>query len=260
VEDFQNLLFEISNDYRYAILVLLHKNPVRITEIAKLQHLTTQEISRHISRLVNIEMATKDTAGLFHITPYGELVLSLLEELQFTSKNKSYFAKHTVTQLPPVYIKRIGELSNSKQTSSVMEFLHFVDQVIKEAKEYVWLCVDQYPLTAIGSIVNALKRNVRFRVIESRGILNSPKYALESLEEAQALAGTRRMPLGEQKIVDKIDYFMASTESKCAIAFPTQEGHFDYFGFISSDERSRTWCNDLFKNTWSGSEKVRLRS
>ena len=134
MEEFQNLLFEISNDYRYAILVLLQEKPVRITEIAKLQHLTTQEISRHIARLVNIEIASKDTDGFFHITPYGELVLALLEELQFTSKNKSYFAKHTVIQLPQAFIKRIGELSYSKQTSSVMEFLHFVDQAIKEAK------------------------------------------------------------------------------------------------------------------------------
>jgi predicted transcriptional regulator len=260
VEDFQNLLFEISNDYRYAILVLLHEKPVRITEIAKIQQLTTQEISRHISRLVNIEIATKDADGFFHVTPYGELVLALLEELQFTSKNKSYFAKHSVTQLPPVFIKRIGELSYCKQTSSVMEFLHFVDQAIKEANEYVWLCVDQYPLTAIGSIVNALKRRVRFRVIESKGILNSPKYALESSEEAQTLAGTRRTPLGEQKIIDKIDFFIVLTESKCAVAFPTEEGQFDYFGFTSSDERSRAWCKDLFNNTWSGSEKVELRS
>jgi hypothetical protein len=75
-----------------------------------------------------------------------------------------------------------------------MEFLHFVDQAIKEAKEYVWICVDQYTLTAIRSIINAFKRNVRFRVIESRGILNNPRYALESPEEAQTLAGTRHKP------------------------------------------------------------------
>ena len=196
-------------------------------------------------------ISQKGVEGQFHVTPYGELVLALLEEFQFISKHKNYFLTHKVTHLPLEFIKQIGELSNSAETGSVMEFLHYIDQSIKEAKEFVWISVDQYPLTAIGSIANALKRGVRFKVIEFEEMLNRPKLSLESTEEARALAGTRRTPLGEQRIFKKIDFFMVLTEKHCAIAFPTKEGKFDYMGFISSDERPRIWCNNLFQNVWN---------
>ena len=251
MEELLNLLFEISNDYRFAILLLLHEKPLKITEIAKSLQLTTQEISRHISRLVNVGITYKDVEGQFHVSPYGEIVLALLEEFQFISKHKTYFLTHIITQLPLEFVKQIGELSNSVEVNNVMEFLHYIDQSIKEAEEFVWLCVDQYPLTAIVSISNALKRGIRFRVIEFEEMLNKPKLSLESPEVARALAGTRRIPLGEQKILKNIDFFMILTEKKCAISFPTKDRKFDYKGFISSDDRSRIWCKYLFQNLWN---------
>ncbi|OGD56012.1 hypothetical protein A3K78_02945 [Candidatus Bathyarchaeota archaeon RBG_13_52_12] len=253
MEGFYDLLFEISNEYRHAILVLLKEKPLRVTDIAKQQHLTTQEISRHVSRLGEVGLTYKDIDGFYHLTPYGESIHILLEEFQFVSKHREYFVNHSIAHLQPEFVKRMGELSNSVKTSSLMGFLHFVDEAIREAKEYVWLQVDQYPLMSLGSIVDALKRGVRFRIIENKEMLSGPQISLESIEETQVLARARHSPLVERRIIEKADFYMLTSENKCAVAFPTQEGKYDYLGFTASDERSLRWCNDLFLNNWDRS-------
>jgi predicted transcriptional regulator len=125
--------------------------------------------------------------------------------------------------------------------------------MIGESEEYVWLCVDQYPITAIEPIRKALKRGVQFKIIESKDILSKPDLDLDSPEDMEALAGTRRLPLGQQKILDRIDVFLAVTESKCAVAFPDRSNQFDYLGFTSKDDRFCNWCRDLFEVLWSRS-------
>ena len=162
---------------------------------------------------------------------------------------RDYFSEHVVTHLPLEFVERIGELKQSNHRN-VIDFLHYINQMIKEANEFVWLCVDQYPITAIEVIREALNRRVRFRVVEPRGKTSRPELELETPEEAQALAGTRRLPLGQQKTVDEIHVFMALTESRCAFAFPTRDGQFDYIGFTSSQENPRKWCQNLFERLW----------
>jgi predicted transcriptional regulator len=250
VEDFQDLLFEISSDERYEILLLLLEKPLTITEIAKNRKVTTQEISRHVARLINVRLVNKEINGTHSISPYGALVLKLMAEFIFIAKNREYFSTHVVTQIPVEFVERIGELKSCSY-KNVMEFLHYVNQMVKESKEFVWLCVDQYPVTALEPIKEALVRKVRFRVIEPKGMLSRPDLDLETPEEALALAGTRRLPLGQQKMLDKIDVFLVLSESKCALAFPSINGQFDYTGFISQHESPRAWCKELFDHYWN---------
>ena len=255
MEDFLDLLFEVSNEYRYETLILLQKKPLKISEIANIHHATTQEVSRHLTRLEKNGLCSKDVNGYYKNTPYGLLVITLLEEFQFISKHKSYFRNHVVTQLPTEFVKRLGELSQCSQATNLMEFLYFSELVIQEAKDYIWLCVDQYPLTALGSIINALKRGVKFRVIESNRKESGPNIGIKSYEDTQARIRAKDIPLSEQRVIEKTDFFMILSESRGTVAFPAQEGHFDYIGFTASDEQSLTWYKDLFLNTWDRTEK-----
>jgi predicted transcriptional regulator len=91
MERFYETLFEVSNDYRHGIILLLKESPMTVTEISKKLDLTTQEISRHISRLSESGLVVKDVDGLHHLTNYGELIHVLLEELEFVSKHRDYF-------------------------------------------------------------------------------------------------------------------------------------------------------------------------
>ena len=254
IERFYDLLFEVSNDYRHGILLQLKRKPMRVTELSKELNLTTQEISRHASRLGESGLIHKDVEGFYNLTYYGELINILLEEFRFVSKNRDYFIDHKITGVSPEYIKRMGELSESKRTDNVMEFLHFTDSIVKDAKEYVYLQVDQYPLTSLGSIVEALKRNVIFKVLEQSEVISGPHMNLDSLEEANAITKARNTSLSEQRKIDEEGVFMFLSEEKCAVAFPIKGNRFDYHGFIATDKRSLKWCEDLFQHYWNKSD------
>jgi predicted transcriptional regulator len=254
-ESLYNILFEVSNEYRHTILVMLSKEPLRITEIAKNQHLTSQEISRNVSRLNEVGLTYKDVAGFYHLSPLGELTLTLLEGFGFVSRHKSYFTNHKANHLPPEYLQRLSELSGSHETKSLMDFLHYMNAIINESKESISLLVDQFPLMAIGPMVNAIKRGVKVRIIEASETTSGPSLDLASIEESEAVARIGFMPQVEQRRTKRADEFIILSESKCAITFPTRDGKFDYIGFISSDEKPLRWCNGLFQYSWENTGK-----
>jgi len=84
-ENFYSLLFEVSNEIRHKILLLLQRTPMRITEIARKQGLNHPEIRRHLTRLRDIGLIERDVEGLYHLTPYGETSILLFKEFEFLS-------------------------------------------------------------------------------------------------------------------------------------------------------------------------------
>ncbi len=255
MESLYDLLFELSNEYRCDILVLLSKEPLRVTEIAKHQGFTTQEISRNLARLNEVGLTYKDVEGFYHLSPLGELTITLLREFEFISKHKNYFINHRVNHLPPEFLKSLSEISGSHETKTLMDFLHYMDTLINESKEFVNLLVDQYPLMAIESMTNAIHRGVKIRIIESSETTSGPSMDLASLEDSETINRVGFLPHVEQRTMKRVDEFIILSESKCAIAFPTRDGKFDYVGFVSSDEKSMRWCSGLFQYSWENTGK-----
>jgi predicted transcriptional regulator len=250
VAGFYDVLFEVSNEDRHTILLLLEEEGRSATQLSKALDLSLPEISRHVSRLGEAGLARKDVDGLHRLTPYGELVLSQLRELEFTSRHRGYLATHSTAHLPPDLVRRISDLSGSTYSHSVMEFLHGIDVIVKESEERIWFIVDQYPMSALASIGEALNRGVEFRGIEPSGGVPGPDPSLHGVKEIQGLKRARTTPLVEEKALDSVDVFLFLSEKRCAIAFPTPDGEFDYRGFTATDELSLSWCADLFDQYW----------
>jgi predicted transcriptional regulator len=254
-EKFYDLLFEVSNEHRHNIMLLLQEEPMRVTAISKMLDLTTPEVSRHVSRLSEIGLASKDVEGFYSLTPFGTMVLVMLQEFEFTSKHAEYFASHTHAGLPIEYVKRIGDLSESVFTGNILEFFRQIEHVIKEAEEYVWLLVDQFPLNYLSQIVETMERGVRFRVLEPRNRVISPDLEAMAPEEGRALSHTKLAHLVDQKMLDEVNVYMYISEKSCVMAFPTLRGENEYKGFTSTDEASLKWCRDLFQHHWVNAEQ-----
>lgn len=254
-EGFYDLLFEISNEHRHMILLLLQKKAMRITDIAKEMDLNNPEIRRHISRLRDVDLIHRDVEGFYHPTPFGELALKQLRELEFTSRHRKYLTSHSSADLPLDFIRRMGDLNESTFTADIMDFLYKIETIIKEAEEYIWFNVDQYPLTALSSIIEALGRGVEFRIIEQGNQTAGPHLILQAPDEVQALSRARSTPLIEQRTSDRACVILYLSEKNCALAFPDVEGEFDYRGFTATDERALKWCRDLFLHYWEVAEQ-----
>ena len=250
LERFYDLLFEVSNEYRHGILLLVQKRAMRITDMTKELNLTYPEIRRHISRLQETGLIQRDVEGHYHLTPYGETSLLLLQELKFLSTNREYFLTHTLFKIPTRYIKRISELSASENIKNPMDFLRHIENLLKESREYVWLLVDQFPMNSLLTIVETIDRDVKLRIIEpTERILNPDLYAMTS-EETQALSRTRHTPLVEQRMVDEVTVYLFVSDTRCLVALPNPNGQYDFKGFTATDDSSLKWCRELFQYFW----------
>jgi predicted transcriptional regulator len=254
-ERLYDLFFELSNEHRHGILLLLQEKAMRITDIAKEMDLNNPEIRRHISRLRDVRLIQRDVEGFYHLTSFGEVVLRQLRELEFTSRHREYFTSHSLVDLPLDFIRRIGDLGESTLTADIMEFLYKIEAVIREAEEYVWFNVDQYPVTALSSIIEALGSGVEFRTVEQENQTTSPHLVLQAPDEIQALSRARSTPLIEQRTSARAEVILYLSEKSCALAFPDVEGEFDYRGFTATDERALRWCRDLFQYYWGAAER-----
>ncbi len=258
MENLGDLLFEISNEDRLRILLQLEKNMMNVTNLSKVLSLTTQECSRHISRLGKVGLTQKDAEGFYCLTSYGNLILRQFLGLEFISKNRDYFTYHSLERLPQEFIDRIGDLQNSTITDDIMVILHRVREGMKEAEKYIWAIVDQYPLSTVPIVREAQDRGVKIRTIEPKDWIAPPEfYDIRAKAEKEWVSRARRMGLVEQKVVEEVDIFLYMTEKEVsALAFPTLDGKFDYLGFASIDERAHKWCRDLFRFYWEKADSL----
>ena len=255
LERFYDLLFEISNEYRHVILLLVQKKPMRITDMTKELKLTYPEIRRHISRLQKTDLIQRDMKGYYQLTPYGESSLLLLQELKFLSSNREYFKTHTLTQIPTGFIKQIGNLNKSTKIMNPIDFFHHTENLLNESKENVWLLVDQFPMNLLSTINEALDRGVKLKLIEPIERVLNPNFKEFSSEENQALDRTRHTPLVEQRMVDEACAYLFMSEARCILTLPNSDGQYDFRGFTATDESSLRWCRNLFIHYWDNARQ-----
>jgi len=253
---FHDLLFEMSNENRYAVLLSLREQVMRITDLTREMELTTTEVRRHVSRLADVGLIQRDVEGYYRLTPYGEISLVLFQELNFLSSHEEYFLTHTLSNIPIRFVKRIGELDASTNIANAMDFFRFTENLLKEANNYIWLLVDQFPLNSLSTIVEAIECGVQFRIIEPRDWVLSPDLDSMTSEETQALSHARHTSLVEQRVLDEVNAFVYLSDMRCVLAFPTSDGEYDYKGFTATDDSSLEWCKELYQFYWDKGEQM----
>ncbi|MBA7689251.1 hypothetical protein ES703_97756 [subsurface metagenome] len=135
-----------------------------------------------------------------------------------------------------------------------MNFFHQTEALIIEAKEYVFMIVDQFPINALSTIVEAIGRDIEFKIIEPRERVLDPDLDVVTSDETKTLSNARITPEVEQRMVDEVDVYMFVSDSRSVLAFPTTDGQFDYKGFTATDDSSLEWCRELFNYYWDEAE------
>jgi predicted transcriptional regulator len=249
LQDLCNLLFELSNVDRLNIMLELKKKPMKISHVSKKFDFTVQETSRNISRLFGANLIFKDTDGIYHLTPYGEEALNLLSGFEFLSKNKEYFTTHTLSALPPEFTKGIGAIASSKVIGEVTEGLYDFENMVRKAKEYVWLMADQILASALPLIMEAVNRGVEIKKILPRNV-NIPEgiFALANDPAFERAAGAHKL---ESRYLDRVEVVIFVSEKAAAVGFPSLDGKFDYLGFSIRDETAHKWLKALYLHFWN---------
>lgn len=260
-EDLCSLLFELSSDDRLNILLELKKQRARVTTLARLLGLTAQETSRQTFRLKQAGLLLKDQKGFHQLTSYAELLLRQLEGLNFVSRYKGYFRKHSLAQIPENFILSIGEISEATYLSNLTQALYSVERMIKEARNHVWLISDQISFGVFCELGKALERGTRNRAIQTKSFVYVPSIVrdyFQYYEEHITKIERHSWSTGalQDRLVDQVDVFLLVSEKEAAVAFPLKSGKFDYLTFTGSEERFRNWCINVFEYYWSKAQSL----
>jgi len=245
MEELNALLFELANIDRLEILMELHKDAMKLTNIAKKLDLTVQETSRHLQRLCDALLLQKQADGAYHITPHGVNVLFLLPGLKFLVRHRDYFLTHRLDLIPAEFIARIGVLQDSKLLDSPVIAFQKVNTIVDEAKEHLYMIADQVPSGSIPLIEAAVKRGVNLRILMTKNTSRPdipeaylPHYSEEDME---------KMLLGW---TDKIAFVGVISENAAVVGFQTAGGTMDYLAFYTQHELALRWSYDLFMHYW----------
>lgn len=240
------LLFELASNERLKIMLLVEKQELKLSHISKKLGMTITEASRHLQRLSEAKLLEKDVEGLYKLTPFGQLTLSLIPSFDFISKHRDYFAAHTLSRLPYEFVGRMGDLANCAFTDDVMVAFHSVENLIEEAKEYVWILSNQVLMSTLPLLEKAIKRGVMFQLIMPEDL--TPPAGFKPLPEIFNLIERRTLP--------RVDLIIAMSEKQARLSFPTKDDKMDYLGFGSTDERGHRWCRDLFTHYWGKAKRA----
>ena len=256
MENVCSLFFELSNEDRLSIMLALEREPLKLTHISKKLDLTSSESHRQLSRMLETKLVVKDVEGFFSLTPFGEQALKWIPGYTFISENSEYFQSHTLSNLPPDLLSRLGDLSGCMFSNDAMISVSHIETMIREADKYIYNIHDQFLLSAYPLASEAVKRGVNIKSIDPAVYRPSLEIKGEISEEDQK---TLSQALEEGRLVNRkmeqFEVFLWMSEKEIAIlSFPTLDGTFDYLGFTSKDERALKWCNDLYNYYWDRAE------
>jgi predicted transcriptional regulator len=238
-DGFCQTLFELSNESRLSIVMRLMDGSSTVTELANQFSISTQEASRHLTRLTSSGLVIRDSDGAYNISEYGRLTFSTLSSHQFITKNKEYFLLHEASHIPREYQARLGELYESTSLDDIPAVFQKIQDVIENAEEYICRLTDRRFNLVYPSLQSAADRGVEFRLIET----------LE-YQSTTNLDQFKRVHPSETRGLESIPIFLAMSEKEVAsIAFPSGD-RFDYRGFTSSSPDAIKWCRDLFQYYW----------
>jgi predicted transcriptional regulator len=254
-----DLYFELSNEDRLQILYVLAEESMNVTNIARELEITTQECSRHISRMSNSKLVVKDPGGYYDLTQFGRLSLRLLTGQKFVVEHRDYFNAHSLEVLPLKYVSRIGELERSELTQDVMVTFSIVESLFRNAVEYLWMIHNRYLLSILPLGAEALKRGVKIHSLEpfareSKRSLDDKRPQYINEDDEDLFIESWKEGKIEPRFCEDIDLFLYVSEKEAIIAFPLSDKSFDYLGFFSKDPVSLKYCREVFNHYWQKGE------
>lgn len=254
MRDACSLLFELSNEDRLNILQELKNNPMKLSRVSENLDSTVPETARNMTRLTEAALIAKDPDGYFKLTPLGEAALQFILNFEFICKHKKYFKTHTISNLPTEFAMSIGALQKSEYIEQFSEALFIGENLIRDAKEFVWISVDQVLASSLPIFKEAINRGVELRKLMPR---NAPiPQGIMALANDPVFDRAARAKKLESRYLDKIDFIVTMSEKEVAsIGFKNLEGVFDYGMFRTRNETALNWTKSLFKHYWERAKR-----
>ncbi|HEX7257864.1 MAG TPA: hypothetical protein VF242_07375, partial [Nitrososphaeraceae archaeon] len=245
---------ELASELRYSILTKLAERMYKQNEIAKELDMTLQESHRQFERLINTGLVKKNLDGLLSLMSYGKIIVIQLNSFSFLRQNIDYFKDHTIEYLPIKFLRRIGDLHNSKFREGSYVNNEEWKSILTEAEEYTKIISSQVPPDAFKLAISMIsKKEITVYLIHGENTIIPRCFKEELIDSDFALHLRSLISRGvyQRKMVKRVELMMVFNEKRGIILFPNLKGKVDLdYSFLSDDPLFHEWCNDYFNDVW----------
>jgi predicted transcriptional regulator len=244
-----SLFFELAGDLRLSMLTRLSHKSYRLSQLSSELDATMQEAHRNMTRLIDSGLVAKDKEGELVLTAYGGMVVTMIPSYDFLYRNRDFFLDHSLGDLPPKFIQRMGALQKCEMVHGVMAILQRWKNLYSESEKYIREIMAQVPLDLIETVSGRVEHGVKFSYIFASNAV-VPKGRTQLLQKV----GWRNFiskGLVERRMLPDVRVMTIFNEQQGCVLFPNMKGEPDLnVMFYGEDGEFLEWCADLFNYQW----------
>lgn len=248
-----SLFFELAGDLRFSMLSKLSQKRYRLSQLSSELDATMQEAHRNMTRLVESGLVAKDREGDLVLTAYGKTVVTIIPSYDFLYRNRDFFLDHSLGDLPPKFIQRLGAFRKCDTMHGVMAILQRWKNLYTESDKYIKEIMAQVPLDVIETVRSRVEQGVKFSYIFAANAV-IPKGRTQLLQKL----GWRNLiskGLVERRMLAEVSVMTIFNEKQACVIFPNMKGEPDLnVMFYGEDPEFLEWCSDLFAYRWDMAE------
>ena len=238
------LFFELASEDRLNLLRELNSNSLKMQDIARKLDLTATEASRQLQRMSKAQLIERLPEGVYTVTQFGKLILSLSPSMEFALRHKHYFLNHNIWKLPSSLILRIGELSQGVLLTEMGEVMIKWEDLVKAAEEHLWIMTPQRIPSLNHAIEERHSQGVKLRYINPEQLFST--YSKYMLTERTI----------ERRVFNDFDFGILAAEKEAMLALPFMDGTPNPSGFFGHDPAFLKWVHDLFLCYWDQAKRL----
>lgn len=243
------LFFELAGDLRLSMLEKLAAHSPRLSQLSSELGATMQEAHRNMTRLIEAGLVSKGREGELVLTAYGRTVVSLVPTYDFLYRNRDFFIDHSLGDLPPKFVQRLGAFSGCEIVHGVMAILQRWKGLYSDSERFIKEIMAQVPLDLIETITGRVEKGVKFSYIFAANAV-VPKGRTQLLQKV----GWRNFiskGLVERRMVPDVKVMTIFNERQGCVIFPNHKGEPDLnVMFFGQSKEFLEWCADFFDHWW----------
>lgn len=244
-----SLFFELAGDLRLLMLTKLSQKSYRLSQLASELDATMQEAHRNMTRLIEAGLVAKGKDGELMLTAYGKTVVIMIPSYDFLYRNKEFFLDHSLGDLPPKFMQRMGAFSKCEVVHGVMAILQRWKNLYAESEKHIKEIMAQVPLDLIETVSSRVEQGVKFSYIFAANAV-VPKGRNQLLQKV----GWRNFigkGIVERRMLPEVKVMTIFNEKQGCVLFPNMKGEPDLnVMFYGEDKEFLEWCDDLFAYQW----------
>jgi len=235
----ETLFFELASENRLGILRELQSKPLRMQDVVQKLDMNDTEVFRQLHRLSEALLIKRQPEGTYAITEYGKLVLRLSLPLHFAYRNRQNLLTRDVWGLPDEFIDRLGELSEAKVSTDVIEIVNLSGQGIAAAQDHIWVMSDKPLDSARVKVEEQVSKGIKLRFLFPEN-------------QRPLFKGFREVPeIVEKRTLPRIPVNLVCTEKVAGVSLLSIDQRPDIALFFGTSGAFLNWASDLFLHYWN---------